>query len=116
MTIFLRGHPAVKAFLRNLAALAAGSLLTVAARDEPVARFVDLAPSAGLAARTIIGGERTKEYILETTGGGVAILDYDGDGWPDIFFVNGSRVGGFAGQDPAASRRSRNRGGGTFAD
>ena len=55
----------------------------------PVADFRDVAASAGLTARTVIGGEHTKEYILETTGGGVAILDYDNDGWPDIFLVNG---------------------------
>ena len=62
---------------------------------------MDLAPRAGLHAPTVIGGERTKQYILETTGGGAAILDYDGDGWPDIFLVNGARLDGASG--PAAS-------------
>ncbi len=57
-----------------------------------LADFRDLAAAAGLTARTVIGGERTKQYILETTGGGVAILDYDNDGWPDIFLVNGARL------------------------
>ena len=61
---------------------------------------------------TVIGGERTKEYILETTGGGAAILDYDDDGWPDVFLVNGARRGGEA----APSRLYRNQGDGTFAD
>ena len=59
---------------------------------KPVADFRDLAPAAGLTARTIIGGDRTKQYILETTGGGVAIVDYDDDGFPDLFFVNGARL------------------------
>jgi len=109
------------------AALAGGAVLVLGARRGPpaeggpaapvdVARFVDLAPSARLAARTIIGGERTKDYILETTGGGVAIFDYDDDGWPDIFLVNGSRLGGFGGEDPPPSRLYRNLGDGTFAD
>src|SRR5262245_5039085 len=57
------------------------------------ADFRDLAAAAGLTARTVIGGEHAKDYILETTGGGVAILDYDNDGWPDIFLVNGARLG-----------------------
>lgn len=87
--------------------------LALAAPDSPVSRFVDLAPGAGLTARTVIGGERTKEYILETTGGGAAILDFDDDGWPDVFLVNGSRLGG---SDPSPSRLYRNLGDGTFAD
>ncbi len=37
-----------------------------------------------------VNGElNTKKYIIETTGSGVAILDYDRDGWPDIYLVNG---------------------------
>jgi len=38
------------------------------------------------------GGVDTKKYIIETTGSGVAILDYDNDGWPDIFLVNGTTL------------------------
>jgi len=100
------------------ATLAAGAVLVQAARPvtTPFARFVDLAPSAGLTARTVIGGERTKDFILETTGGGVAILDFDGDGWPDLFFVNGARLGASGSEDPPPSRLYRNAGDGTFAD
>ncbi len=54
--------------------------------------FTGVAPAAGLTARTVFGGEKTKRYILETTGGGVAFFDYDNDGWLDIFLVNGSRL------------------------
>ncbi len=43
----------------------------------------------------------TKKYIIETTGTGVAIFDYDNDGWPDIFFVNGTTLEGF----PKGKRR-----------
>ena len=32
----------------------------------------------------VFGGRDTKKYIIETTGTGVAIFDYDNDGWPDI--------------------------------
>jgi hypothetical protein len=51
--------------------------------------FVDVAPQAGLVMENVNGGVDTKKYIIETTGNGVAILDYDNDGWPDIFLVNG---------------------------
>src|SRR6476659_9515801 len=81
----------------------------------PVADFRDVAASAGLTARTVIGGERTKDYILETTGGGVAILDYDNDGWPDVFLLNGSRLPGSP-NDAPTSHLYRNNGDGTFSD
>src|SRR4051794_9922722 len=68
----------------------------------PVADFRDIAAAAGLTARTVIGGERTKDYILETTGGGVAIVDYDNDGWADIFLVNGSRLRNSPGDAPTS--------------
>ncbi len=48
------------------------------------------------------GGVNTKQYIIETTGSGVAILDYDHDGWPDILLVNGAPKG--AGRDNASTR------------
>src|SRR5215469_15852425 len=58
----------------------------------PIANFTDEAEKAGLIAPNIFGGIDTKKYILETTGNGVAIFDYDNDGWPDIFLVNGTRL------------------------
>ena len=57
-----------------------------------VAYFVDEAARAGLTAKNIFGGVDTKKYIIETTGTGVAIFDYDNDGWPDIFIVNGTTL------------------------
>ena len=80
------------------------------------ADFRDIAASAGLTAKTIIGGDRTKQYILETTGGGTAILDYDDDGWPDIFLVNGAPLETPAGDSAPMSHLYRNSGDGTFAD
>ena len=47
---------------------------------KPIAHFVDVAQKAGLSAPVIFGGETTKKYIIETTGTGVAIFDYDNDG------------------------------------
>ena len=49
---------------------------------------------AGLATPNVFGGIDTKKYIIETTGSGVAIFDYDNDGWPDIFLVNGTTLDG----------------------
>ena len=50
-----------------------------------LAHFTDVAAQAGLTAPVIYGGLTHKNYIVETVGCGVAFLDYDNDGWLDIF-------------------------------
>src|SRR5690348_8404748 len=52
--------------------------------------FKDLAEQAGLTAANASGSADHKQYILEATGNGVAIFDYDNDGLPDLFFANSS--------------------------
>lgn len=50
--------------------------------------FRDIAEQAGLVAVNVSGSESHKKYILETTGNGIGIFDYDSDGLTDIFVVN----------------------------
>src|SRR4030081_1185239 len=70
---------------------------------KPLAYFIDQAEQAGLTMMNVFGGETTKKYIIETTGTGVAIFDFDNDGWPDIFIVNGTKLEGFpAGKAPTS--------------
>src|SRR3989442_8368075 len=57
------------------------------ANAKPIVHFTDVAQKAGLTAPVIFGGENTKKYIIETTGTGVAIFDYDNDGWPDVLMM-----------------------------
>ncbi len=84
--------------------------------ETPSITFVDTAAKAGLTHKTIFGSEKTNRYLLETTGCGVAFFDYDNDGWLDLFFVNGSRLDGFAkGQEPT-NHLYRNNRDGTFTD
>jgi enediyne biosynthesis protein E4 len=64
----------------------------------PVVDFRDIAREAGLVGVNVSGSETSKGYIVETTGNGVAIFDYDGDGLPDIFLVNSGRLGKNAAQ------------------
>src|ERR1700722_7851894 len=50
----------------------------------PVVRFEDIAAQAGVTGVNVSGAAANKQYIVETTGTGVAIFDYDNDGLPDI--------------------------------
>jgi len=81
-------------------------------KPTPLANFVDVAGKAGLTMTNVFGGLETKKYIIETTGTGVAIFDYDNDGWPDIFFVNGTTLDGKA----STNHLYRNNHDGTFTD
>jgi hypothetical protein len=81
-----------------------------------IANFVDVAEKAGLTVPNVFGGIDTKKYIIETTGSGVAIFDYDNDGWPDIFLVNGTRLEGFAAGAGPTNRLYHNNHDGTFTD
>jgi hypothetical protein len=82
----------------------------------PKVEFVDIAARAGLMAKTEDGGEKAKTFIIETTGSGAAFIDYDNDGWPDIFLVNGTTLEGFPkGQEPT-SHLYHNNHDGTFTD
>ena len=83
---------------------------------KPIAHFTDIAQKAGLAAPVIFGGENTKKYIIETTGTGVAIFDYDNDGWPDIFVVNGTTLDPVPQGKVPTSHLYRNNHDGTFTD
>ncbi|HKC14024.1 MAG TPA: CRTAC1 family protein [Vicinamibacteria bacterium] len=78
--------------------------------------FKNVAREAGLDATTIFGGRETNKYLLETTGCGVAFLDYDNDGWLDVFLVNGTTLEGFPKGKEPTNHLYHNRGDGTFED
>jgi hypothetical protein len=83
---------------------------------ERIANFVDIAEKAGLTMRNVFGGEKSKKYIIETTGTGVAVFDYDNDGWPDIFILNGTTLEAGTGGDGPVSHLYHNNHDGTFTD
>ncbi len=76
--------------------------------------FTDIAESAGLRAPLIYGDPDHKTYILETVGCGCAFIDYDADGWLDVFLLCGTRLGGAP--EGATNRLYHNNRDGTFTD
>ncbi|HVO50256.1 MAG TPA: CRTAC1 family protein [Thermoanaerobaculia bacterium] len=86
----------------------------------PGPRFEDVAAKAGIGFRYTFG-DLTYDNILESSGSGVAVFDYDGDGKMDILFLNGRYLDGIsdpAGRTFANARNAlyRNNGDGTFTD
>src|SRR3982074_2083631 len=80
-------------------------------------QFVNVAREAGLRSKTIFGGEKKNKFLLETTGCGAALFYFDGDGWLDIFLVNGTRFeGGYPAGHAPTNRLYRNNRDGTFTD
>jgi enediyne biosynthesis protein E4 len=78
--------------------------------------FTDIAQQAGLNALNVYGSDTHKEFIIETTGNGAVIFDYDNDGWPDIFLPNGSTVEGFPKDQSPTGHLYHNNRDGTFTD
>ena len=79
--------------------------------------FEDITKAAGLAGwRHEMGGPE-KKFILESNGSGVALLDYDNDGWLDIYLVNGSTFDALDGKEtPPHAALFHNNHDGTFTD
>ncbi len=79
--------------------------------------FENIARKSGLASWHHTMGTANKYFILETVGSGVALLDYDHDGWLDIYLVNGSTSAALDGKTPAPrAALFHNNHDGTFTD
>jgi len=79
--------------------------------------FEDVAGRAGLTGWHHVMGTDEMRFILETVGSGVALLDYDNDGWLDIYLVNGSTYDAMAGKaSPPHAALFHNNHDGTFTD
>ena len=82
---FAQGIATGDAVARSARPLPEGTVL-------PAVNYRDLAQEAGLEGINVSGAERNKQYIVETTGTGVAIFDYNNDGLQDVFLVNAGRL------------------------
>jgi len=83
--------------------------------ETPLPQFVDIARQAGVVFHHTNGASPDK-HLVETMGSGGLFFDYDGDGWPDIFLVDGGSIADASVDRRARHRLFHNRGNGTFED
>ena len=86
-------------------------------KDHGTVVFEDDTKAAGLSSWQHVMGTKDKKYILETDGSGVGLIDYDNDGWLDIYIVNGSTYDALSGKKtPPHAALFHNNHDGTFTD
>ena len=90
-----------------------GSSKTEIGLPSPQVRALDAAAASGITHSDVHGGTKANKYIVEMTGHGVAVIDFDNDGWRDLFFVNGTRLNASA---AAPHKLYRNLDGTRFED
>jgi len=118
-----RRSPSRRDFLKVLgqglvASTAGPAAFALAAPQSPASViFTDVTSDAGLSgARNISGSVANKQLLLEEMGGGVALFDYDNDGWLDIFLVNGTTLDSVVRDRHPTSYLFHNDRDGTFTD
>jgi enediyne biosynthesis protein E4 len=85
--------------------------------DTGTVVFQDITKQAGLSGWTHKMGVPDKKFIVETNGSGVCLIDYNNDGWLDIYLVNGSTFDALDGKEPTPhAALFRNNHDGTFTD
>jgi hypothetical protein len=107
-----------RSFVQGLASSVAVSVLSriAAGSDTTSYPFVEVTPSSSGIAWKHVAGKSPEKYLPETTGAGCAFLDYDNDGWMDIYLVNSGKCDFFAPSQPLRNALYRNNRDGTFTD
>ena len=103
---------------RRAGILVALAALTCAAvvKEPWSVKFIDIAAKAGLVSANVSGDIAKKKYILEMNGSGLAFLDYNGDGYVDLFVVNGTTLDSADKTAKPVSHLYHNNGDDTFTD
>jgi len=105
-------------FLQNAAGVIAISGFTYAfrANADPIYPFEEIPPEKSSIHWTHTAGKSQERFLPETTGPGCAFLDYDNDGWMDIYLVNSGKCDFYDPNPPLRNALYRNNRDGTFAD
>ena len=83
--------------------------------SAPAVTFVDVARSAGITFQHD-NAASTEKYLIETMGSGCGWIDFDQDGWLDLYLVNGAATNVYRPARPLRSALYRSNGDGTFTD
>jgi enediyne biosynthesis protein E4 len=105
-------------FLRGIAGsfVVSGIPRVVGALPDPVYPFEEITPQTSGITWVHTAGKSTARYLPETTGPGCAFLDYDNDGWMDIYLVNSGKCDFYDPNPPLRNALYRNNRDGTFTD
>jgi len=107
-------QPGRKSYGRQLAADRFGQSASAAQTDARLPQLVDITAATGIKFDHLSSPEQ--KYIVESMSGGVAVIDYDRDGWPDIYFSNAQSVEMALAGKKARSALYHNNHDGTFTD
>jgi len=104
--------------LRGVAGTAALGFVSrlAGARPSPAYSFEEVPATASGISWKHVAGKSAEKYLPETTGAGCAFLDYDNDGWMDIYLVNSGKCDFFTPAQPLRNALYRNNRDGTFTD
>jgi len=112
--------PSRRDFLRTVAGSLCYASASGLARALPLPSdeypFVVIPPAASGITWAHTAGKSPEHYLPETTGAGCAFLDYDNDGWMDIYLVNSGKCDFFDPVPPLRNALYRNNRDGTFTD
>ena len=100
--------------LSLIAIVVQGPLIPPVSADTNI-QFVDVTQEAGIHWKHV-DGRSGQKYFMETLGSGAAFFDYDADGDPDLYFVNGAPLPGYVSQEIPTNCLYRNNGDGTFTN
>jgi hypothetical protein len=103
-------------FLRLLPGSVVSSMLAAADAAGPAPFFEEIAPAASGISWKHVAGLSAEMYLPETIGPGCAFLDYDNDGWMDIYLVNSGPCDFYSPPAPLRNALYRNNRNGTFTD
>jgi hypothetical protein len=101
-------------FAWSLSALVFGTPLPKISNESLKVQFTDITEKAGIEFKHVSSPE--KKYIVESMSGGVALFDYDNDGYLDIYLVNSLTVDMVKSKQKTRSALYHNNGDGTFTD